>query len=216
CCRPRRCCRCASCSATRKPSSSSTGSTRRRCARATLSRSTRARSARDSCASGSSSSTGSRAAWDSRFAVRTRTPKRGQTTGAPSMPAPRTFNIQSVKGRKVIDSLGNDVGTIEDIVIEPGTWKVSGFLVSLRRDLADKLHVERRGMLANPRIEIGSERVHTVGDNVILNIATEDIADALRERAPPAPAAEPFTPALDPALSPGDSTMPPLYEPPRY
>src|SRR5438067_1655013 len=136
------------------------------------------------------------------------------------MPAPANFNLQAVKGRKVIDSLGNDVGTIEDIVIEPGAWKVSGFLVSLRRDLADRLHVERRGMLANPRIEIGSNRVQTVGDNVILNIAMDDIAEALRDRAPPSPGtAEPFMPTPYETTLPAPETMAPPpgpHEPPRY
>lgn len=132
---------------------------------------------------------------------------------------PRNFSIASVKGRRVIDALGNDVGTIEDIVIEPGSWKVSGFLVNLRRDLATRFQVERKGMLDHPRIEIGANRVQTVGDNIILNIATDTIADALRDRnASVVPERDPFVRDESPFVTGdagGPSTMP-SYEPPRY
>ena len=131
-------------------------------------------------------------------------------------PAPRTFSIGHVKGRQVIDANGNNVGTVDDVVVDPASWKVSGFIVSLKRDVADRFQLPRKGFLENARIEIGSERVRTVGDNVILNIDASVIGDALREREPlPESVAHPGAP---PTVREYDAPVAPPggYEPPRF
>lgn len=126
----------------------------------------------------------------------------------------REFNIGRVKGRPVIDSNGDNVGTIEDVVVEPGTWKVSGFVVNVRREIAESLHLQRKGFLDSPRIEITSDRIRSVGDNVILNIDRTMIAEALGG-APLAhgePVTGEFRGHIDEYPPPGVGA----FEPPRY
>lgn len=132
----------------------------------------------------------------------------------------RNVNLGRVKGRPVIDANGDNVGTVDDVVVDPGTWKVSGFVVTLRRDVAQRFQLQA-GFLESPRVELGSERVKTVGDNVILNIPLDMIQESLRRREaqdtlrPPGDVAyDPVTHApLDPA-QPAPPTSP--FEPPRY
>jgi sporulation protein YlmC with PRC-barrel domain len=121
-------------------------------------------------------------------------------------PPSRDLNLGRMKGKTVIDSNGDDVGTVEDAVVEPGTWKISGFLVALRRDLAQDLNLGRRGFLdQGPRVEITSDRIRTVGDHVLLNIDRVAFADALRQPPPEAdlPPREPYAPA--PSILPGET-----------
>lgn len=136
----------------------------------------------------------------------------------------RNVNLGRMKGRPVIDSNGDNVGTVEDVVVDPTSWKVSGFVVTLRREVIQRLGVQKAGLLDQPRVELGSERIQTVGDNVILNIALDVIQESLRRRepldSPGSPVASPG--AYDPVTGPvsGVYEPPPAttgpFDPPRY
>lgn len=99
------------------------------------------------------------------------------------------IHLGDIKGRRVIGNHGTTLGTIEDAAVDPRTWRISGFVVSLRRDIADRFDVERRrkgGLFeqGGPRVQIGAERVQTFGENVILNVDAEQIATSLRAAMP--------------------------------
>lgn len=136
----------------------------------------------------------------------------------------RNVNLGHMKGRPVIDSNGDNVGTVEDVVVDPSSWKVSGFVVTLRRDVIQRFGVQKSGFLDQPRVELGSERIDKVGDNVILNIALDVIHESLRRRepldSPSAPITAPST--YDPVTGPvsGVYEPPPAttgpFDPPRY
>lgn len=139
----------------------------------------------------------------------------------------RNVNLARVKGRPVIDSNGDNVGVVEDVVVDPGTWKVSGFVVQLKREVAQRFHLQG-GFLDQPRVEVGAERVKTVGDNVILNIGLDVIGDTVRrkestydEARPPGEgvAYDPITGMASGAYDPSTTqpTAPGVpFEPPRY
>jgi sporulation protein YlmC with PRC-barrel domain len=100
------------------------------------------------------------------------------------------IHLADIKGRRVIGNHGTTLGTIEDAAIDPKTWRVSGFVVALKRDVTDRLDVAPRhrggGLFeqGGPRIQIGADRVQTFGENVILNVDAEQIASTLRAAAP--------------------------------
>ncbi|MEA3201601.1 MAG: hypothetical protein QOE90_3029 [Thermoplasmata archaeon] len=108
------------------------------------------------------------------------------------------IHLDDIKGRRVIGRMGTTLGTIEDAAIDPRTWRVSGFVVSLRRDVADRLNMAepRHGLFdahGGPRIQIGAERVATFGENVILNVDTDQIVSTLQASMPPeSPFSEPL------------------------
>lgn len=133
----------------------------------------------------------------------------------------RNVNLGRVKGRPVIDMNGDNVGTVDDVVVDPNSWKVSGFVVTLRREVAQRFHLQA-GFLESPRVEVGSDRVRTVGDNVILNIGLDVIQESLRRRESAYEEARPPGEApYDPLTGTGttmETTPPPAgpFEPPRY
>lgn len=135
----------------------------------------------------------------------------------------RNVNLGRMKGRPVIDINGDNVGVVEDVVVDPSSWKVSGFVVTLKREVAQRFRLQS-GFLDQPRVELGSERIRTVGDNVILNIDLTVIQESLRRRdaayddAARPPATEPGASTFDPvAAEPYELATPSSpFEPPRY
>lgn len=138
-------------------------------------------------------------------------------------PMQRNVNLGRMKGRPVIDANGDNVGVVDDVVVDPNSWKVSGFVVTLRREVAQRFQLQA-GFLESPRVELGSERIKTVGDNVILNIDLTVIRESLRRRdatyddaarPPPAQAgASTFDPVTGPVAYEPPGTSP--IDPPRY
>jgi|ERR1051325_8401453 sporulation protein YlmC with PRC-barrel domain len=131
---------------------------------------------------------------------------------------PRSFSIGDVKGRQVIDANGDNVGTVEDVAIDPASWKVSGLVVSLRRDVAERLAMGgskgAKGWLGGgPSVEIRTERIRSVGDNIILNIDRDAIAEALRHGAPPDTSVYGGAPEYRSQAEPGTPSGPDVYTP---
>lgn len=134
------------------------------------------------------------------------------------MDSGRSFNLGRMKGRPVIDANGDNVGTVEDVSVDPNTWKVNGLVVSLKRDVAQRFHAGG-GFLDHPRVELGAERIRTVGDNVILNIDLAVIGETLQRRDAPLGEADRYPPpAASGIYDPLTGTGPPPgpFEPPRY
>lgn len=85
----------------------------------------------------------------------------------------------ALKGRTVIDNQGATLGDVDDISIDPQNWRVTGLVVNLRREVADDLNL-RKGWTGGARVQFGAERVQSIGDNVLLNLNTDEIAGILR------------------------------------
>jgi sporulation protein YlmC with PRC-barrel domain len=91
------------------------------------------------------------------------------------------YTLDDIKGRHVIDNGGTDLGEVQDISVDPDTWEVRSFLVGVRREIADDLHLERPGLGGSARLSISKERVQSFGENVLLNVNRDDIARIIRE-----------------------------------
>lgn len=106
-------------------------------------------------------------------------------------PTNEEIHLEDIRGRRVIGSHGTTLGTIEDAAIDPRTWKVSGFVVNLDRELAERYQLpgaQKRGFLETRpqghQVILGAERVQTFGENVILNVDADQIASQLRAAYP--------------------------------
>ena len=93
-----------------------------------------------------------------------------------------TLDIGDLRGRKVIDNRGATVGEITDLSIDPNAWRVRGVIVEVDRQVADDIHIDKPLFTGRPKLEIATDRIAAMGDNVILNVTTDDIATLLRER----------------------------------
>lgn len=90
------------------------------------------------------------------------------------------FNTSELNGRAVIDNRGTTLGQVADVAIDTSGWRVRGLLVDLEREVADDLHIGKSVFGGKPRLEIGTERIEALGENVILNIDADQIAGYLR------------------------------------
>ncbi len=89
------------------------------------------------------------------------------------------YNVGDLKGRSVIDRSGKSLGVVEDISVDPTEWRVLGVVVSVDKDTAEDLNLERTGF-GGSKLSLKPERVATFGENVILNVDANDIAALLR------------------------------------
>lgn len=86
----------------------------------------------------------------------------------------RELNTADLQGRSVIDNEGTTVGQVADIALDSETWRVRGLIVDVEREVAKRLNLERRAQL-----QLSPERIGAMGENVILNVNTSDLAGLL-------------------------------------
>ena len=76
-------------------------------------------------------------------------------------------------GKDVITSDGRNVGTVTDLAIEPGGWKVRDLRVAIDKNIAQEL-----GLDARRKFLVKTGSVKSVGDHVMLNQTMRMLADA--------------------------------------
>jgi len=82
---------------------------------------------------------------------------------------------ETLRGRTVIASDGLAVGQVAALFVDSDGWVVESLLVTLRREVADRLGVSRN-VFRPGTVEIPVAMVQSVGDAVVLSVAV----DALR------------------------------------
>jgi sporulation protein YlmC with PRC-barrel domain len=86
---------------------------------------------------------------------------------------------EDLRGRTVISAEGQVIGEVTALLFDSRTWRVESLQVKLRKEIADRLGVDRSVFRAGA-LEIPVRMVQAVGDTVVLSIA----ADRLREVLP--------------------------------
>jgi sporulation protein YlmC with PRC-barrel domain len=88
---------------------------------------------------------------------------------------------ETLRGRTVIASDGLAVGQVAALFLDSDGWMVESLVVTLRRDVADRLGVSRN-VFRPGTLEIPVAAVQSVGDAIVLSVGV----DALRAGAPAA------------------------------
>lgn len=73
------------------------------------------------------------------------------------------------KEKTVIDGGGNVVGSVDELLIDPETWRVEGLRVKLLSEIADQLG-EARGTFKAALIDVPIAAVGAAGQAVILTV----------------------------------------------
>jgi sporulation protein YlmC with PRC-barrel domain len=89
------------------------------------------------------------------------------------------LTTERIRGRNVIDNRGTNLGTVEDVAFDSNDWRIRGLVVNVRKEVADSLNLDR-GTFSTARLELAPERVQAFGENVILNLDTDQLAGILR------------------------------------
>lgn len=88
------------------------------------------------------------------------------------------INVDQLRGKQVLDRAGNDLGSVQDVTIDPDEMRVTGFIVRVSREAADRLHLDRP-VLGSAHIQVGADRLDTIGDSILLNIDQREMAGML-------------------------------------
>lgn len=90
------------------------------------------------------------------------------------------MTTEQVRGREVFDSAGNRLGNIEDVTFNADGLRVTGFIVKMDREAAERLNLDPP-RLGSARLEVSAERLASLGDSVLLNVDQREIAGMLDE-----------------------------------
>ena len=81
-------------------------------------------------------------------------------------------------GRNIIAADGQIIGEIAALFLDTNSWLVESLLVKLRKEVADRIGATR-GMFHAGTLEMPIRMIQSVGDTVVLSVATHDLRDVL-------------------------------------
>ena len=87
---------------------------------------------------------------------------------------------ENLRGRTVIAADGQAIGELAAIFLDSEAWRVESLQVKLRSDVADQLGTTR-GMFHAGKLEVPIRMVQSVGDAIILWVATQELRQVLPE-----------------------------------
>ena len=85
---------------------------------------------------------------------------------------------ENLRGRTVIAADGQAIGEITGLFLDSEAWKVKSLRVKLRNEVADQLGATR-GMFHAGTLEMPVRMVQSVGDAVVLSVASDELRQAL-------------------------------------
>ncbi len=88
--------------------------------------------------------------------------------------------ISSLLGLELSGSEGNDVGKVEDILIDTRSFGVFSLLVKTKKEIVDTLDLEK-SMLSKTRLGISMTHVTNIGDRIMLDASIEGMGRIIEE-----------------------------------
>jgi sporulation protein YlmC with PRC-barrel domain len=84
---------------------------------------------------------------------------------------------ENLRGRTVIAADGQAIGQVVALFLDSDGWQVESLQVKLRKEVADQVGAAR-GMFHAGTLEIPTRMVQSVGDAVVLSVATRELQQA--------------------------------------
>lgn len=85
---------------------------------------------------------------------------------------------ENLRGRTVIAADGQAIGEIAALFLDSEAWRIQSLNIKLRKEVADQLGATR-GMFHAATLELPVGMVQSVGDAVILSVATDELRQVL-------------------------------------
>jgi sporulation protein YlmC with PRC-barrel domain len=90
---------------------------------------------------------------------------------------------ENVRGRTVISSDGQAIGEVAALLIDTSAWTITSLQVKLSKPAAEQIGASR-SLLRAATIDIPVRQVQSVGDAVLLSVATLELRQVLPEKGP--------------------------------
>ena len=91
----------------------------------------------------------------------------------------KAIHASSLKGKAVIASDGTEVGEVEDVELDPTSWKVTALQIRVRRAVLEKLQIDQPVFGQGKSLLLDPAHVDRVADDIHV---TDDIWDVGLER----------------------------------
>ncbi|MFO7792058.1 MAG: PRC-barrel domain-containing protein [Candidatus Saliniplasma sp.] len=88
--------------------------------------------------------------------------------------------ITSFIGMEVSGSQGNDVGKVDDILIDSKSLGTLSMLVKVNKDILETLDLEK-SLLSKTKLGISMEHVKSIGDKIMLDASLDDMGKIIQE-----------------------------------
>jgi sporulation protein YlmC with PRC-barrel domain len=85
---------------------------------------------------------------------------------------------EDLRGRTAISAEGRVIGEVTALFFNSRAWRVESLRVKLRKEIADRLGVDRSVFRAGA-LEIPVRMVQAIGDTVVLSIAVDGLREVL-------------------------------------
>jgi sporulation protein YlmC with PRC-barrel domain len=85
---------------------------------------------------------------------------------------------ENLRGRTVIAADGQAIGEVAALFIDIDAWRIESLNIKLRKEIADQLGATR-GMFHAATLELPVGMVQSVGDAVVLSVATNELRQVL-------------------------------------
>ncbi len=87
--------------------------------------------------------------------------------------------ISSIVDTEIAGSEGEDVGKVDDILLNTDSWDVPSMLVKLKKDVLETLNIEK-SLLSKTRLGISMKHVTSVGDIVMLDSSAQEMGKIIQ------------------------------------
>jgi sporulation protein YlmC with PRC-barrel domain len=94
-----------------------------------------------------------------------------------------------ISGRTVLDANGVIVGTVDDLLLGDGPWRVERFRMRLKRDIAKDIGAASP-LLRSATLDVPASMVRGIADAVILTVSAAALHELISEPGVAAPASD--------------------------
>lgn len=89
------------------------------------------------------------------------------------------ISLDTLKGRGVVGAGGRFFGTVEDLEVDPKTWKITSLLIRANQHCLEDLGL-KKPLFRNVRLTLPIQEIGDIGDVILLKITLEDFAQLVR------------------------------------
>ncbi|HXU01482.1 MAG TPA: PRC-barrel domain-containing protein [Polyangia bacterium] len=89
--------------------------------------------------------------------------------------------LDELRGRKVFDANGREVGRVKAALVDMETWQVDTLRISVGRHAAGDLEMAwsfLRSLLRPPTVDVATGQINAAGDAIILRVSLGEMREA--------------------------------------
>lgn len=88
--------------------------------------------------------------------------------------------VSSFVGMEISGSNGNDVGKVEDVLIDTESLGTISLLVKIKKDILETLDL-KKSLLSKTRLGVSMKHVKSIGDKIMMDTNIEDMGKIIQE-----------------------------------